>query len=136
MEQLNWKTTSTTALAYIGDAVYEVYIREYLLTKGQVYVDAIHKTAIEFVSAVGQAKAMKTLRERKVLLPEEEALGRRAKNRKITSKPRNVDPMTYKYATAFEALIGMLYLDRNFNRLQEIVDQAIKIVEDREDKDE
>lgn len=133
MENLNFKDINTTALAYMGDGVYEVYIREYLLKQSNFNVDALHKRAVSYVSAIGQCKVMKALLQGEMLTLEETSLCRRAKNRKIASKPHNVDAMTYKFATAFEALIGMLYVDGRKSRMEEIIQFAIgKIEEENE----
>ncbi len=120
LKQLNPRQINTTALAYIGDAVYEIYVRERVLaasgeTSGQqkaygAHVDALHRQAIRYVRADGQAKAVKTMLAEGFLTAEEEALVRRARNHKSASKPKNADAMDYKYATAFEALIGFWHL--------------------------
>ena len=106
---------NTTALAYIGDAVYEIYVREHVLeaSKKQAFgahVDALHKKAVRYVRADGQAKALRRMMKEGFLAAEEEALVRRARNHKSASKPKNADAMDYKYATALEALIGYWYL--------------------------
>lgn len=118
MKQLNPKEINTTALAYIGDAVYEIYVREHVLgqdLRGMdknfgAHVDALHKRAIRYVRADGQAKAVKAMLNEGFLGDEEAALVRRARNHKTASKPKNADAMDYKYATAFEALIGFWHL--------------------------
>ena len=123
MKQLNPKEINTTALAYIGDAVYEIYVREHVL--GQelsgmdknfgAHVDALHKRAIRYVRADGQAKAIKSMLNGGFLSDEEAALVRRARNHKSASKPKNADAMDYKYATAFEALIGFWHLSKSLS---------------------
>ncbi len=129
MKKLNPKEINTTALAYIGDAVYEIYVRERVLAAsgeknggaasgvasgGQkafgAHVDALHRRAIRYVRADGQAKAIKAMLAEGFLTAEEEAIVRRARNHKSASKPKNADAMDYKYATAFEALIGFWHL--------------------------
>ena len=129
LKQLNPRQTNTTALAYIGDAVYEIYVRERVLAAsgekngGAVsgiasgkqkafgaHVDALHRRAIRYVRAEGQAKAIKAMLAEGFLTAEEEALVKRARNHKSASKPKNADAMDYKYATAFEALIGFWHL--------------------------
>jgi len=126
MKEQDAKTVNTTALAYMGDAVYEVAVRKYMLETGQVNGDKLHKLTIGFVRAEGQALAIKTLM--KELTPEEQALVRRARNKKTTSKPQNVDPVIYKLATAFEALAGWLYLSGDAERLRWLVGQSIGII--------
>ena len=126
---------NTTALAYMGDAVYEIYVRQHVLEKEQVHVDSIHKAAIRFVKASAQARVIKALLAADGMLTDEEtALVKRARNRKTTSKPKNADPVEYKLATAFEALLGYLYLSENAERLAEIVAYAITITDSDNNK--
>lgn len=113
-------------LAYIGDAVYEVYIREYLLKKGIRKVNNLQKEAKKFVSAKGQVEILNKLSE-DFLTDEELEIVKHARNYKSVSKPKNTDIITYKYATGFEALIGYLYMSNNLERLKRIID---KILED------
>ena len=112
---MNPREINTTALAYIGDAVYEIYVREHVLEASRkqafgAHVDALHKKAVRYVRADGQAKALRRMMKEGFLAAEEEALVRRARNHKSASKPKNADAMDYKYATALEALIGYWYL--------------------------
>ncbi|MPM80635.1 Mini-ribonuclease 3 [bioreactor metagenome] len=124
---------NTTALAYIGDAVYEVYVRKYVLEKDSVNVNKQNKLAIKFVRAEGQALAIKKMMES--LTESEQNLVKRARNKKITSKPQNADPATYKLATAVEALVGFLYLSENVERLEEVIDQAMILIDKAEISD-
>lgn len=118
---------NTTVLAYLGDAVYETFIRERVIQTGQIHADRLHKSGVRYVCASGQAKAIKTL---SALLSEEEAaLVRRAKNHKSATKPKNVDYLTYKWATAFEALVGYLFLSEQNERLTAIMTKAADIIE-------
>ncbi|QIB70253.1 ribonuclease III [Aminipila butyrica] len=124
------KKMNTTALAYIGDAVYEVYVRKYVLEQNSVDVNKQNKLAVKFVRAEGQALAVKKMMES---LPDHElSLVKRARNRKITSKPQHADPVTYKLATAFEALIGYLYLSEDRQRLEEVISQAMELIDKAE----
>lgn len=120
------KKINTTALAYIGDAVYEVFVREKAVAVNPTNVDVLHKHSIKFVRAEGQALAVKRLFDD--LTEEEQALVKRARNHKISSKPKNADPVVYKLATAFEALIGYLYLSGKKERLEEIMERAVEII--------
>ena len=114
---------NTTALAYIGDAVYEVYIRRHVLSMGSVHVDVLHQKSVEYVRADGQAAALKRIFDR--LTPDEQALVKRARNHKSSSRPKSTDPVTYKWATAMEALVGYLYIENQSRRLDEIMDLVI-----------
>ena len=104
MDKKEAKQINTNALAYLGDAVYEVAIRKYIMETGQHNADRLHQIAVRYVRAEGQAEAIKKIIGE--LTEEEQSLVRRARNRKITSMPRNVAPITYKWATAFEAFVG------------------------------
>ena len=124
------KNINTTALAYIGDAVYEVYVRERVLQMEKVHVDHLHKLAINYVNNAGQAKAVKRMMNEDFLTEEEVSLVKRARNHKTASKPKNADPVNYKLATAFEALIGWLHLDGRKERMEEIIFHAMEIIEE------
>lgn len=112
-------------LAYIGDAVYEVYVREYLLKKGIRKVNNLQKEAKKFVSAKGQCEILAKLSEN-FLTEEELEIVKHARNYKSVSKPKNTDIITYKYATGFEALIGHLYISNNIKRITEIIDKVLE----------
>ena len=135
--KLNPKTINTTALAYIGDAVYEIYVREHVLKRSchgtenvsfGAHVDALHKRSVRYVRAAGQAEALRTMMNSDFLSDEEMSIAKRARNHKTASKPKNADAMDYKYATAFEALIGYLHLEGRVERLEEIVFKAFEII--------
>ena len=123
------KQINTTALAYMGDAVYEVYIRQHVMETGHVHVDRLHAMAVPFVKAEGQAKAIKYLMDN-FLNEEEQALTRRARNHKVATKAKNATVMDYKWATAFEALLGYLHLKGDKDRLDTVVKAAIKYIEE------
>ena len=124
IEKLN--EVNTTALAYMGDAVYEQAVREYILKKGSDNVNSMHRLATDFVKASAQAKVIKTMFDE--LSESEQSLVRRARNRKYSTKARNADPVTYKWATAFEALVGYLYLAEYDERLEWVLARAIEII--------
>lgn len=108
-------------LAYMGDAVYEVYIREYLIKKGIAKVEDLQKEAIKYVSAKSQARILKYLLDIGYLSNEEIDVVKRGRNYKRGSHPKNTDIITYKNSTGFEALIGYLYLSDKIDRVTEIV---------------
>lgn len=115
------KNRNSLALAYIGDAIYEVYIREYLLNQGLEKVNKLQKEATKYVSARGQADYLKKMIEDKFLTEDELQIVMRARNHKTNSSPKNTDIITYKNATGLEALIGCLYLEGNNDRIAEIM---------------
>ena len=129
MEKTELKKINTTALAYMGDAVYEQAVREYILSKGTYSANNLHTSAVKYVKAQSQARSIKKIFDE--LTEEEQSLVKRARNRKYTSRSRSADPVTYKWATAFEALVGYLYLDESCGsdeRLRWVIDRAIEII--------
>ena len=123
------KALNTTALAYMGDAVYEQAVREHILCKGIPDVNKLHRLATSYVSAPAQAKIIKSLFDD--LTEAEQSLVKRARNRKYNTKAKNADPVTYKWATALEALIGHLYLSQDMERLNWVLAKAIEIAESK-----
>lgn len=115
-------TINIVALAYLGDSIYEVYIRESLIKKGIAKVEELTKTATTYVSAKGQANILKALMEKNYFTEEELDIIKRGRNYKRSSHPKHTDIITYKYSTGFEALIGYLYLS-NKKRLQEVLEE-------------
>ena len=118
---------NTTALAFMGDAVFETSVRAHLLKAGEIHADKLHKQAVRFVRAEAQAGLLKEILGD--LSEEELALVKRARNRKSATKPKNADPVDYKWATAFEALLGYLFLAEEKARLEELIGKAIAIIE-------
>lgn len=111
------------ALAYIGDSIYEVYVRQYLLAKGEIKPQMLHRAATQFVSAKAQAEQLDLLHDR--LTEEEQSIVRRGRNAKSGTMPKNANPADYHKATAFEALIGFLYLMGDADRLHYIIETAM-----------
>ena len=112
-------------LAYIGDAIYEVYVRKYALSLGLTKVNNLHKKVIEFTKGEAQAKAIKELIASGVLTEEEIAIYKRGRNSHINSNRKNIDLANYLDATGFEALIGYLYLSEKIERLEELINLTL-----------
>ena len=108
-------------LAYLGDTIYENYVRRYLISKGIAHVDDLQKEAIKYVSAKNQAIFIQDLIDKNLLSDEELDVVKRARNYKTTSHPKSCDIITYKYATGLEALIGYLDLKNHKERIDEIM---------------
>lgn len=123
----NLKEVGTAALAYMGDAVYEQAVREHVLRNGIRHGNDLHRMSVRFVRASAQAEIVRSIFEE--LSVEEQKLVKRARNRKYTTKAKNADPVTYKWATAFEALVGYLYLAGESERLDWLLERAIQIIE-------
>ena len=132
MEFKNVFSMNTNTLAFMGDAIYESYIRSFVISTGEVKSEKLHKEAVKFVRADAQANAILKMFDDLTLA--EQNLVKRARNKKITSKPKNVDPISYKLATAFEALIGALYLSGENERMEEILNKGIKIIQEENQK--
>lgn len=112
-------------LAYMGDAVYEQAVREHLIRSGRVKPNTLHKLATRYVSAVAQASAVRAMEADGFLSEGERAVVRRGRNAKAGHVPKNTDVQTYNYSSAFEALIGWLYLLGRTDRLEEVIGCAI-----------
>ena len=112
-------TINSLSLAYLGDAVYELYIRQYLLNKNKK-VNELQTESIKYVSAKNQSKYLDKLIENNLLTEEEMTIVKRARNHKSHSS-KSVDIITYKKSTGLEALIGYLKLTNNNKRVEEIM---------------
>lgn len=110
--------------AYMGDAVYEKFIREYVIRQGLCKNGLLHKKSIKYVSAKGQSQILKEIED--FLTDEEKDIVRRGRNSNPHSTAKNVDIVEYKYATGFEALIGWLYLNEKEERLEEILKKCVE----------
>ncbi|WLR50942.1 ribonuclease III domain-containing protein [Bacillus tianshenii] len=126
------KQLNALALAYMGDAVYEQFIRYQLLQSGQVRPNQLHREATKFVSAKAQAAIIHRLLEDNQLSEEETAVVRRGRNAKSGTIPKNTDVQTYRYSTAFESLIGFHYLSEHEERLEELLRLAYEIAKERQ----
>ncbi|MDM5220120.1 Mini-ribonuclease 3 [Peribacillus sp. NJ11] len=124
------KMLNSLALAYIGDAVYETYIRHHLIQNGAVKPNLLHKKATSFVAAKAQNKIIHFFLESDWLSEEESAVVRRGRNAKSGSVPKNTDVQTYRYSTAFEALMGFLYLSGRIERMEELIKKSIEYIEE------
>lgn len=109
--------------AYVGDCIYELYIRTFLVNTTKMKVHELHVKASTYVKASSQAKILKNIENE--LTEEEKDIVRRARNTQNHHLPKNANPADYMYATAFEGLIGYLYLTKNFKRLKEILQKSL-----------
>ena len=117
---------NSLVLAYLGDSIYEVYIRKYLIDQGIVKVNILQSESIKYVSAKSQTSFLKEMIDNNFFNDEELDIIIKARNHKNNHKPKNCDIITYKYATGFEALIGYLYLKNNIKRIEEIIEFIIR----------
>ncbi|MCL2492876.1 MAG: ribonuclease III [Clostridiales bacterium] len=122
------KKKRVTTLAYVGDAIYEVFVRVRLASGGELSTDRLSRAGVRYVRASAQARAMRALLEG---LPEEDkTLVLRARNHRPRSVPKNADPVEYRWATAFEALIGALYLSGRETEMEELIAKAIRVIDE------
>lgn len=118
------------SLAYLGDSIYEAKIREHILSSGYQDVNKLHKLAVRFTSGESQAKIVEYLLKNEVLSEEEITYYKRGRNSSHSKNRRSISVGSYKMATGFEALVGYLYLSGKNDRLSELLQLIIKIVEE------
>ncbi len=116
-------------LAYIGDAYFELAVREYLLNKKITKVNALHTNAIKYTNANSQAEVARNLVDN-FYNEIEISVYKRGRNQNSSHKPKNADVLTYNVATGFESVIGFLYLEKEFSRLDLLLKEAFRIVEE------
>lgn len=124
ISNIDEQTVSAQTLAFIGDAVYNVYIRSYLASISTAKSGILHKQSIKYVSAKGQSYTVDKIMD--MLTEEEIAVYKRGRNTNIATVSKNVDVVEYKKATGFECLIGYLYIKKENSRLDEIVKRCIE----------
>lgn len=119
-------------LAYLGDAIYEVYVREHLINNGIAKVEDLQREAVKYVSAKSQCRILTYLIDNNLLTESELDIVRRGRNYKRTSHPKNTDIITYKMSSGFEALIGYLYLNNEKDRLNEVMNYILGGIYEKE----
>ena len=124
MEEIDVNQMSPLVWAYIGDSVYEQYIRNYLVTNTKYKPHKLHVEATKFVKAAAQARILQNIENH--LTEEEKEIVRRTRNTKNHHLPKNSNVQEYMYATAFEGLIGYLYLSKQIERLEEILKLSVE----------
>ena len=122
---MNVLEVSSLALAYLGDSIYESYIREYLIKKGISHVNDLQVESLNYVSAKSQARILKDLMDKNIFTDEELTIIKRARNTKSKSHPKSCDIITYQHATSLEALFGYLKLRKNEERIEEIISKIL-----------
>ena len=119
------KMLSPLVWAYIGDSIYETFIRVNLVNNSNAKPHKLHIESIKYVKAKGQADILKQLKE--YLTEDELEIVRRGRNTQNHHVAKNANIADYSMSTAFEALIGYLYLTHQDDRLKEILDMSLKI---------
>ncbi len=121
------RTTPPLVFAYIGDAIYEIHIRTYIIHKYKLKLNELHRMATEFVKAQAQSKIVHALESE--LMEEEWKMVKKGRNQKSGTAAKNASISDYRYATGFECLLGYLYLSGKKERIEEIISRAIEIIE-------
>ena len=117
---------SALTLAFIGDAVYSLKVREYLCSFPDRPLALLTKETIKYVSAKAQAKLMQAMLDAELLTEKEVDFYRRGRNSKSHTSAKNADILTYRISTGFEALMGYLYLTKQIERMEELIQWCIR----------
>ena len=119
---------SPLALAFIGDGVYEIRVREKLILEANMPADKLHKLTVGRVCAVYQAKAVRKWLDEGLLNEQEMDIFKRGRNAKSYTSAKNATIGDYRRATGFEALMGYLYLDGQYDRLTKLVHTGLEAI--------
>ena len=119
MEEVDIREYSPLTLAYIGDCVYDLVIKSLVINAGNKQVNKLHQETSSLVQASTQSRMMRTMQEH--LTEEEHAVYKRGRNSKSVSPAKNQSITDYRRATGFEALLGYLYLKKDYKRLLDLV---------------
>ena len=133
-EEHDIRSYSPLSLAFIGDCVYDLVIKSLIIRKGNRPVNVMQKETSRLVQASAQSAMMRMMQEH--LTEEEHAVYRRGRNAKSVSPAKNQSITDYRRATGFEALIGYLYLKKNYRRIVDLIKTGLVGLEEAEEKDE
>ena len=125
----DWKLYSPLTLAYLGDAVYEMVIRTICVKRANMQTQKLHRKVTGYVSAKAQAKMMDALIGE--LTEEEESIYRRGRNSKPYTKAKNASMEEYLKATGFEALVGYIYLQKEYERMNALIAHGIEALQEK-----
>ena len=129
LPEKDWKLYSPLTLAYLGDAVYEMVIRTICVKRANMQTQKLHRKVTGYVSAKAQAKMMDALIGE--LTEEEESIYRRGRNSKPYTKAKNASLEEYLKATGFEALVGYLYLQKEYERMNALIAHGIEALQEK-----
>lgn len=128
MREADVKEYSPLTLAYIGDSIFDLIIKTLVVNEGNQPVQKLHLQTSRFVQASAQSRMMRVLQEE--LTEEEHAVYKRGRNTKSVSPAKNQSVTDYRRATGFEALLGYLYLKKEWRRMLELVKIGLESIED------
>lgn len=132
MKEVDVRTYSPLTLAYIGDCVYDLIVKSLVIHQGNKQVNKLHKETSGLVQASSQSKMMRKMQE--YLSEEECAVYKRGRNAKSVSPAKNQSITDYRRATGFEALLGYLYLKKEYKRMLDLVKIGLDSLEENDDE--
>ena len=132
MQEVEAETYSPLALAYIGDCIFDLVIKNLVLNRGNKQVKKLHKETSQIVQASSQSKMMRVLQDE--LTEEEHQIYKRGRNSKTISSAKNQSVTDYRRATGFEALMGYLYLQRRYERMLELIKMGLDSLDNNEEQ--
>ena len=131
MVNMDNKLLNPLTLAYMGDAVLDQHVREYIVLKLKAKPNRLHQEAKRYVSAKSQAQTLEYLMEHNWFSESEQDIVRRGRNAKSYTKAKNTDIQTYRKSSGLEAVIGFLYLEKENDRLSALLETIIQNVNER-----
>ena len=129
MKEVEPEGYSPLTLAYIGDSIYDLIIKTLVINEGNRQVQKLHQKTSSYVQATAQSKMKRTMQEH--LTEEEHAMYKRGRNAKSVSPAKNQSITDYRRATGFEALLGYLYLKKDYKRLLDLVKLGLESLEEK-----
>lgn len=132
MQEVDVKTYSPLALAYIGDCVFDLVIKSLVINHGNKQVQKLHRETSHIVQASSQSKMMRVIQEH--LTEEEHAVYKRGRNSKTVTPAKNQSVTDYRRATGFESLMGYLYLKKEWKRMLELIKMGLDELEEKKDE--
>lgn len=117
------------ALAYIGDAIYELRVREHVMDKGFTKVNGLHKEAVKYTKGEAQALIIRYFKANDILTEDELEYYKRGRNSSVPKVRKNISRIDYLEGTGFEALLGFLHLSKRFSRLEELMNLAMEVID-------
>ena len=131
LQEVDTNSYSPLTLAYIGDCIYDLIIKSLVVSKGNRPVQKLHQETSTYVQAAAQSKMMRTMQN--ALTEEEHAVYKRGRNAKSVSPAKNQSVTDYRRATGFEAVIGYLYLKKEYKRIVDLVKVGLESLEEKTD---
>ncbi len=133
-EKKDYSLLSGLTLAYVGDAIYEIYIRDFLIRSGQTKPNQMHRMATHYVSAKAQHYLIEEMLNENILTENEIVIYKRGRNAKSHTSAKNTSIFVYRASTGFEALMGYLHLTDQKERLEELIKWSIKRIGEKNEK--